>query len=64
MRVFAVGIEHALDVTVQRFQDSDVRMHQRPAILRRHDQRGASACFRDCTGGNLQLPVAPRGGAF
>jgi hypothetical protein len=38
-RVFAVGIEHTLDVAVQRPQHTDPRMHQRPAILRSHDQR-------------------------
>jgi hypothetical protein len=37
--ILPVGVEHPLDVAVQRPQHPDPRMHQRSAILRRHDQR-------------------------
>jgi hypothetical protein len=33
MRVFAVGIEHALDVAVQRRHDPDPREHRRPPSI-------------------------------
>jgi hypothetical protein len=39
MRVFAIGIEHALDVAVQRSHDTDPREHRRAAGRRRQDQR-------------------------
>src|SRR5271169_4863506 len=38
MRVFPVGVEHPLDVAIKRSHDTNTRMHQWPAILRRHDQ--------------------------
>jgi hypothetical protein len=39
MRVFPVGVEHALDVPVQRPHDADPRQHRRPAALRDQQQR-------------------------
>jgi hypothetical protein len=36
MRVFARRIKRALDVPIERSQHADARMHQRPAIFRRH----------------------------
>ena len=39
MRVLPVGVEHAIDVPVQRPQHPDPRVHQRPATVRHHDQR-------------------------
>ena len=39
MMIFPVGVEHPLDVPVQRPHDADPRMQRRPAILRCHDQR-------------------------
>jgi hypothetical protein len=39
MRVFAIGIEHALDVAVQRPQDADPSEHLRPATRRDEYQR-------------------------
>ena len=39
MRVLAVGIEHALDVAVQRPHDADPCEHRRPARGRDQDQR-------------------------
>jgi hypothetical protein len=38
MRVFAVGVEHALDVAVQRPQDADPRVHQGVAAFSATDQ--------------------------
>jgi hypothetical protein len=38
MRVFAIGIEHALDVAVQRSHDADARQHRRPPVRRDRDQ--------------------------
>jgi len=32
-------VEHPLDMPIERPQHSDARVHQRPAIFRRHDQR-------------------------
>ena len=32
MRVLPLGVEHALDVGVQRVQHADARVHQRPAL--------------------------------
>jgi hypothetical protein len=37
MRVFAVWIERPFDVSVQRSQHADARMHQRSAALRCHE---------------------------
>jgi hypothetical protein len=39
MRLFAIGIELALDVAVQRSHDADTREHRRPARRRHQDQR-------------------------
>ena len=38
MRLFAVGIEHALDVAVQSSHDADARKHRWAAVLRDQDQ--------------------------
>jgi hypothetical protein len=38
MLLLARRIEHPLDVSVLRSHHSNVRMHQWPAIFRRHDQ--------------------------
>ena len=43
MRVLPVGVEHPLDVTVQRPQHSDPRMHQEVAALGGTDQAQAMA---------------------
>jgi hypothetical protein len=40
-RFIAIGVKRPFDVSVQRSQHSDPRVHQRPAIFRRHDQRFA-----------------------
>ena len=48
MRVFPIGLEHALDVPIERPQDADARMHHRPATLCRHDQHlGRGLPFRE-----------------
>jgi hypothetical protein len=39
MRVFAIGVEHALDMPVQGPQHTNPRMHQRPTAFGCHDQR-------------------------
>jgi hypothetical protein len=39
MRVFAIGVEYALDIPIKRREYANPRMHQRPADLRSHDQR-------------------------
>ena len=38
MSTFARGIEHPLDVPVQRPHDADPREHRRPAVCRHQDQ--------------------------
>ena len=38
MMVFAIRIEYALYVAVQRSHDANPRKHRRPAIFRREDQ--------------------------
>jgi hypothetical protein len=38
MRVFAIGIEHALDAVMHRPQHSDARVQQWTSIFRGHDQ--------------------------
>src|SRR5262245_2153520 len=39
MMIFAFGIEHPLEMTVQRLHDPDPRYHRRTAVLRDEDQR-------------------------
>jgi hypothetical protein len=39
MMIFAIGIEHPLDVTVERSQHTDARVQQWSTIFRSHDQR-------------------------
>ena len=39
MRVFAIGIEYALDAAVERPQHADTRVQQRSPIFRSHDKR-------------------------
>jgi hypothetical protein len=40
--VFAIAIELANDITVQRPQHAHARMHQQPAVFRRHDESFAA----------------------
>jgi hypothetical protein len=44
MTLFAIRIEHPLDVAIQRPQHNDPRVHQRPTAFRSHDQRSVAAC--------------------
>jgi len=39
MGVLAIGVKHALHVSVQCPQHADTRMHQWPTAFRRHNQR-------------------------
>jgi hypothetical protein len=39
MVVFAIGIENALDVTVQRFHDTDASEHRRAVVFGHQNQR-------------------------
>jgi hypothetical protein len=45
MRVLPIGIEHALDVLMNRPQHADSRMHQQATPLRGHDQHFGSSLF-------------------
>jgi hypothetical protein len=33
MRIFAIGIERPLNVTVQRYHDADASEHRRPVVI-------------------------------
>ena len=43
MRIYARLVEYPLDVVIERPQHADVRVHQRPATFRRHDQSASTA---------------------
>jgi hypothetical protein len=48
MRIFAVRIEHALNVTVQRPHDTNPRHHRRAAMLdHQHQRLNAGLAFRE-----------------
>jgi hypothetical protein len=56
MRVFPIGVEHALDVPVQRPNDADAGVHQWPATFCGHHQGlGRSLPFRELLLGLRQL---------
>jgi hypothetical protein len=44
--IFAIGIEHPLDMTVQRLHDSNPRHHRRTASRHQHQRRDRGLPFR------------------
>ena len=46
VRIFAVGIKHPLDITVQRLQDSNPRHHRRSAARNQHEDLDRRLPFR------------------